>query len=110
MKEQLKRSGTPAPKVIGVDERIYIKGQKYTLLSNKENLTLDGKRSLKKLLKANRISPLSVFPLMENLIEFRQYSVLAFPLSEQTVFSFCSLEELNNNSSLPPLLQERLLR
>lgn len=34
--------------------RTYIKGQKYTLLSNKENLTLDGKRPLKKLLKANQ--------------------------------------------------------
>ena len=34
--------------------RTYIKGQKFTLLSNKENLTLDGKRSLKKLLKANQ--------------------------------------------------------
>ncbi len=34
--------------------RSYIKGQRYTLLSNPENLTLDGKRSLKKLLKANR--------------------------------------------------------
>jgi transposase len=34
--------------------RSYIKGQKYTLLSNKENLSLDGKRSLKKLLAANQ--------------------------------------------------------
>lgn len=32
----------------------YIKGQKYTLLSNRENLSLDGKRSLKKLLHANK--------------------------------------------------------
>ncbi|MBE7444096.1 MAG: transposase [Planctomycetia bacterium] len=29
-------------------ERSYIKGQKYTLLSNRENLTLDGRKSLKK--------------------------------------------------------------
>ena len=35
-------------------DRTYIKGQKYTLLSNKENLSLDGKRSLKKLLRANQ--------------------------------------------------------
>lgn len=35
-------------------DRTYIKGQKYTLLSNKENLSLDGKRSLKKLLQANQ--------------------------------------------------------
>ncbi len=35
-------------------DRAYIKGQKYTLLSHKENLTLDGRRSLKKLLAANK--------------------------------------------------------
>jgi transposase len=34
-------------------DRTYIKGQRYTLLSNKENLDLDGRRSLKKLLSAN---------------------------------------------------------
>lgn len=32
----------------------YIKGQKYTLLSNRENLTLDGRKALKKLLRANK--------------------------------------------------------
>jgi transposase len=35
-------------------DRSYIKGQKYTLLSHKENLTLDGRRALKKLLTANK--------------------------------------------------------
>jgi transposase len=35
-------------------ERRYIKGQKYTLLSRKENLTLEGKKSLKTLLAANK--------------------------------------------------------
>src|SRR5579863_4946671 len=35
-------------------DRRYIKGQKYTLLSRKENLTLDGKKALKTLLSANR--------------------------------------------------------
>jgi hypothetical protein len=35
-------------------DRRYIKGQKYTLLSCKENLTLDGKRALKTLLAANK--------------------------------------------------------
>jgi transposase len=35
-------------------DRRYIKGQKYTLLSRNENLTLDGKRALKTLLSANR--------------------------------------------------------
>lgn len=34
--------------------RSYIKGQKYVLLSNHENLTLDGRRSLKALLAANK--------------------------------------------------------
>jgi len=35
-------------------DRSYIKGQKYTLLSNRENLTLDGSKALKKLLAANK--------------------------------------------------------
>ena len=34
--------------------RSYIKGQKYTLLSHRENLTVDGRKALKKLLKANK--------------------------------------------------------
>ena len=34
--------------------RCFIKGQKYTLLSHRENLTTDGRRSLRLLLKANR--------------------------------------------------------
>jgi transposase len=35
-------------------DRRYIKGQKYTLLSNRENLSLDGRRALKQLLAANK--------------------------------------------------------
>ena len=35
-------------------DRSYIKGQKDTLLSSKENLTLDGRKALRKLLKANK--------------------------------------------------------
>jgi len=35
-------------------KRRFIKGQKYTLLSNRENLTLEGRRALKELLQANR--------------------------------------------------------
>ncbi len=35
-------------------ERAYIKGQTYTLLSHQDNLTLDGRRALKKLLAANK--------------------------------------------------------
>jgi len=35
-------------------DRRFIKGQKYTLLSNRENLTLQGKKSLKLLLAANK--------------------------------------------------------
>jgi len=36
------------------NSRKFIKGQKYTLLSHRENLTTDGRRSLKTLLAANR--------------------------------------------------------
>ena len=36
------------------DKRRFIKGQKYTLLSHRENLDLDGKRALKTLLAANK--------------------------------------------------------
>jgi len=35
-------------------DREFIKGQRYTLLSHRENLSLEGRASLKKLLKANR--------------------------------------------------------
>lgn len=35
-------------------QRRYIKGQKYTLLSHRENLSLDGRRALKALLGANK--------------------------------------------------------
>lgn len=35
-------------------KRRFIKGQKYTLLSNRENLDLDGRRALRELLAANR--------------------------------------------------------
>ena len=35
-------------------ERRYIKGQKYTLLSRRENLTLEGRRALETLLTANK--------------------------------------------------------
>lgn len=35
-------------------DRSYIKGQKYTLLSKRANLSLDGRRALQKLLAANR--------------------------------------------------------
>jgi transposase len=35
-------------------QRRYIKGQKYTLLSRRENLSLDGRQALKALLKANK--------------------------------------------------------
>jgi len=35
-------------------DRRYIKGQKYTLLSHRDNLTLEGKRALKTLLAANK--------------------------------------------------------
>ncbi len=40
-------------RLVGKDRR-FIKGQKYTLLAHRENLTLEGKRSLKLLLTANK--------------------------------------------------------
>jgi transposase len=40
-------------RLAGKDRR-FIKGQKYTLLSHRENLSLDGRRALKKLLAANK--------------------------------------------------------
>ena len=40
-------------RLTGKDRR-FIKGQKYTLLSHRENLTTDGRQSLRLLLKANR--------------------------------------------------------
>ena len=36
------------------DDRKFIKGQRYTLLSHRENLSLDGKKALRMLLKANK--------------------------------------------------------
>ena len=41
------------PQTSGQD-RSYIKGQKYTLLSRRENLTLKGRQALKKVLMANK--------------------------------------------------------
>jgi transposase len=40
-------------RLVGQDRR-FIKGQKYTLLSRKANLTLDGRRALRTLLQANK--------------------------------------------------------
>jgi transposase len=40
-------------RMVGKDRR-FVKGQKYTLLSSRENLTIEGKRSLKLLLVANK--------------------------------------------------------
>jgi len=39
---------------LAAKDRAFIKGQRYTLLSYRENLSLDGRRSLTKLLKANK--------------------------------------------------------
>jgi len=39
---------------VSKNERQYIKGQRYTLLSHRENLTLKGKRALRKLLGVNK--------------------------------------------------------
>jgi transposase len=42
---------------VGGKDRRFIKGQKYTLLSRRENLTLEGERSLQLLLTANKRLP-----------------------------------------------------
>jgi transposase len=39
---------------VGAKDRRFIKGQKYTLLSRRENLSLEGRRSLQRLLAANK--------------------------------------------------------
>ena len=39
---------------LAAKDRAFIKGQRYTLLSHRENLSLDGRSSLAKLLKANK--------------------------------------------------------
>ena len=44
---------TESCRLTGKDRR-FIKGQKYTLLSHRENLTLEGRQSLRKLLGANK--------------------------------------------------------
>jgi transposase len=41
-------------KRVSDDTRKFIKGQRYTLLSHKENLTLEGRQSLRKLLSINK--------------------------------------------------------
>jgi transposase len=41
-------------KRVSAADRSFIKGQRYTLLSHRENLTREGRESLKKLLSANR--------------------------------------------------------
>jgi len=47
------KSGRREYKRVSDKEKTFIKGQRYTLLSHKANLDLDGRRSLKLLLKAN---------------------------------------------------------
>jgi transposase len=39
---------------LALKDRAFIKGQRYTLLSHRENLTLEGRRALRKLLLANK--------------------------------------------------------
>ena len=68
MRQPLACAGPPTPRAIGIDEisirkaeyaRLtgedcrYIKGQKYTLLSHRENLSLEGRKALKQLLAAD---------------------------------------------------------
>ena len=59
-------------RVSGTD-RSFIKGQKYTLLSRQENLTLDGRQSLKKLLGANRRLN-TAYLLKESFVQLWDYN------------------------------------
>jgi len=63
MKARIARAGTPAPRAIGINEISVRRGHTYRivvsdlvrkLLSRRENLTLEGKRSLALLLAANK--------------------------------------------------------
>jgi hypothetical protein len=53
-------------------DRRYTEGQKYTLLSHRENLTMEGRRSLKTLLPANKRLN-SVYLLKESFGQLRDY-------------------------------------
>jgi transposase len=53
-------------------DRSFIKGQKYTLLSRKQNLTLEGRRALKKLLGANKRLN-TAYLLKESFGQFWEY-------------------------------------
>ena len=48
------RCASPSTADLSGQDRSYIKGQKYTLLSRRENLTLKGHQALKKVLMANK--------------------------------------------------------
>src|SRR6266581_3979165 len=74
-------------------DRRYIKGQKYTLLSRKENLTLDGRKALKALLSAKqRLKPYEKFAEM---IERHWDGIAAYCRLENKV-SLGFVEGLNN--------------
>jgi transposase len=70
-------------KRVNEKERKFIKGQRYTLLSNKENLTIEGKRSLKTLLKANRRLH-KAYLLKESFEQLWDYS---YPGAARTFFN-----------------------
>jgi hypothetical protein len=57
---------------LGGADRRYIKGQKYTLLSNRGNLSLDVRRALKQLLGANKRLN-TAYLLNESFGELRSY-------------------------------------
>jgi len=69
-------------KRVNVKERKYIKGQRYTLLSNKANLDTEGRRSLKALLKVNdRLH--RAYLLKESFAQLWDYS---YPASARKFF------------------------
>ena len=86
--------------------RRFIKGQKYTLLSSRENLTGSGRANLRRLLKANkRLSPTYLLrESFEYLWDYRQGSMGAAVL-QRRAFGMRNEESLRlkiPTSLLPP--------
>ena len=61
-------------------DRKFIKGQKYTLLSHRENLTIDGRKALKTLLTANKRLN-TAYVLKETFGQLWSYTSEAWPES-----------------------------
>jgi transposase len=74
-------------------DRKYIKGQKYTLLSRRENLSTHGRKALKQLLAANkRLKPYEKFAAMVE----RHWDGIAVYCNPENKVSLGFVEGLNN--------------